>query len=328
MATAATSVASRSFTANWNATTGAVSYQLDVSSASDFSSYVTGYENLSVAALTQAISGLVGETTYYYRVRALYEDGSISGSSNTISLTTLQAVDDEGYCFPGTANQRISTDVSTLFNGVTKLTTLVWFKVNSTGAFQTLFSVWNDSTPNDLRDQWLCALNTSNRLFWGAWNTASSARAFATGNTQLVDDGVYCVAFVYDGTASTNALKLKMFVARLVGNAYENVAQETVTFTGASVPTSLSSLTGAGLAFNLGNTLAGNQSPFAGGLIAVRNFITKALSASEIDAEDATSDPSAASLRWELNGSAVQTGSESGYDGTPTANVTVCSITP
>ena len=71
VATAATGVGSSSFTANWNAFSGADYYLLDVSLNSSFSSFVGSYQNYVVLSTSQVVSGLTSNTTYYYRVRAV-----------------------------------------------------------------------------------------------------------------------------------------------------------------------------------------------------------------------------------------------------------------
>jgi hypothetical protein len=54
------------------------------------SSFVPGYEGLSVNGLTQIVSGLTELTTYYYRVRA-FSTNSTSPNSNTITVSTVAA---------------------------------------------------------------------------------------------------------------------------------------------------------------------------------------------------------------------------------------------
>ena len=70
VATAATGVGQTSFTANWNAFSGASYYLLDVSTSSSFSSFVGSYQNFVVLTNSQVVSGLTANTTYYYRLRA------------------------------------------------------------------------------------------------------------------------------------------------------------------------------------------------------------------------------------------------------------------
>jgi len=87
--TSANSITQTSFTANWNASTGATGYFLDVAMDNSFTVFVTGCENIDVLnVLNFNISGLAVNTYYYYRVRA-YNTGGTSANSNTITVTTL-----------------------------------------------------------------------------------------------------------------------------------------------------------------------------------------------------------------------------------------------
>ncbi len=89
VATAATNITISSFTANWNSSSGATDYWLDVSSSSDFSNYVSGFSNKEVGNVTTTnVTSLNSNVTYYYRARASNVNGT-SGNSNSISLTTL-----------------------------------------------------------------------------------------------------------------------------------------------------------------------------------------------------------------------------------------------
>jgi Calx-beta domain/Fibronectin type III domain len=90
-ATAATNIATNSFSANWNASANATGYRLDVSPNNTFSSFVAGFQDLDVGnVLTRSVTGLNPNTNYFYRVRAYNSGGTSATSSNTISTTTLQ----------------------------------------------------------------------------------------------------------------------------------------------------------------------------------------------------------------------------------------------
>ncbi|WP_196216487.1 fibronectin type III domain-containing protein [Flavobacterium sp. LC2016-01] len=87
VANAGTNATCNQITANWEAVTGAVYYELDVSTVSNFSSFVAGYNALNVGnVLTYNITGLTN-SPYYYRVRA-YNGNCVSANSNTITYAT------------------------------------------------------------------------------------------------------------------------------------------------------------------------------------------------------------------------------------------------
>ena len=94
VATSATDIDESSFSANWNASTGATGYYLDVATDSGFTSFVSGFENKDVGDVqTYSVTGLSDGVDYYYRVRA-YDDSGTGSSSNTITLETLTIYDD------------------------------------------------------------------------------------------------------------------------------------------------------------------------------------------------------------------------------------------
>ena len=89
VAIAATGVGTTSFTANWNAYSGATYYLLDVSESSDFSTFVYEDQQVNAPSTSYVVIGLNPNTTYYYRVRASTDalpfeftvDTTIAGSS-------------------------------------------------------------------------------------------------------------------------------------------------------------------------------------------------------------------------------------------------------
>jgi N-acetylmuramoyl-L-alanine amidase/CARDB len=84
----ASSITQTTFQANWNLVAGATSYRIDVSANSSFSSYIAGYQDLNAGNVSSVIvSGLVCNTNYYYRIRAV-NICLTSVNSNTISLST------------------------------------------------------------------------------------------------------------------------------------------------------------------------------------------------------------------------------------------------
>lgn len=121
VATAATTVTTNSFTANWNAVAGATGYFLDVSTVNTFASFVTGFTNLSVwPATTRSVTGLSPGVTYYYRVRAVGACGT-SVSSTPITQATVGL----SYCIPPAPSTTTSfVDSFSTTGGITNISNL------------------------------------------------------------------------------------------------------------------------------------------------------------------------------------------------------------
>lgn len=80
-----------SFKASWSKVDLADSYLIEVSTKADFSTSVTGYNKKSVTTNSTTISGLEGETKYYFRVYAK-DGGDVSKASAAKDATTTKLI--------------------------------------------------------------------------------------------------------------------------------------------------------------------------------------------------------------------------------------------
>lgn len=112
-------VLEESFTAGWFAVREAETYELDVSTSSDFSSFLTGFNAKEIDGFSDAVTGLESGQTYYYRVRAKAGD-RVSPNSNVISVTTEggtttgieEYVNENAFTvYPNPTNGELSLDV-------------------------------------------------------------------------------------------------------------------------------------------------------------------------------------------------------------------------
>ena len=85
VASAASTVSGVGATTAWGGLPGVSSYLLDVSSQSNFATYVNGMHGVALVTTSCIIGGLTPNTTYYYRVRAAYSSGT-SENSNVVSF--------------------------------------------------------------------------------------------------------------------------------------------------------------------------------------------------------------------------------------------------
>jgi subtilisin family serine protease len=86
----ASNVTSRSFRASWAVSAAATGYRVDVSTRSDFSTRLSGYDNLDVRNVVFLdVTGLSRNTNYHVRVRA-YNGNGTSDNSATLSVRTAR----------------------------------------------------------------------------------------------------------------------------------------------------------------------------------------------------------------------------------------------
>ena len=88
------SVTTTTATVSWSSVTGATDYRLDLSTVSNFASFVSGYNDLTLSGTSENLIALTPNTLYYARVRAVNSSGTSANSSNgsTASLHNAPTV--------------------------------------------------------------------------------------------------------------------------------------------------------------------------------------------------------------------------------------------
>ncbi len=186
-ATAATSITSSGFTANWTAPTiGTVdNYLLDVSTNANFTSPISGSPFTVASSLTSKVI-TAGTGTFYYRVRA--EKSSLSGQggySNIISQSITQVPPGNALNFDG-VNDFVST--SNLINSPQNFTISAWFKTTATsGGYLVGFSEYQTANTNLGSADRVISMNTSGTLSFYIYN----AGGHTITSTSTYNDGKY-----------------------------------------------------------------------------------------------------------------------------------------
>jgi M6 family metalloprotease-like protein len=152
------------FTANWGSSLNATGYNLDVATNSLFTTFVPGYNNKDIGNLTSAtVTGLITNTTYYYRVRA-YGTGGTSANSNMITTATLE------YPPPApivnVATNILQTSFTANWSSSSTTTTGYQLDVSANSAFTTFISGYNSKDIGNILSISITGLNANTSYYY------------------------------------------------------------------------------------------------------------------------------------------------------------------
>ncbi len=82
-------ITSTSFTARWSEGLDVQTYQIDVSTVADFSTFVSGFQGTQIVATSITVDNLDFSSEYYYRVRLVNTSSQVSANSNTTVVKTI-----------------------------------------------------------------------------------------------------------------------------------------------------------------------------------------------------------------------------------------------
>lgn len=187
VASAASNITCTSFTANWAAVTGAVSYYLDVSTDVAFGSFLTGYNNKNVGSnLSENITGLTNGTIFYYRVRAFNYCGT-STNSNTITSTLsvhylpITLTNNQSSATPANFQQMITVNSSTYSAYESSGLENVEFTTGP-GATGTVLQAWIESGANSAATSTVYWVNLGSSTIAGSGGTLTIYMNFMPNN--------------------------------------------------------------------------------------------------------------------------------------------------
>ncbi|MCL4548364.1 MAG: fibronectin type III domain-containing protein [Bacteroidetes bacterium] len=183
LARSATNITTTSFTARWNSSATATTYLLDVSAASDFSTFITDYNGKDVGNVTSCnVTSLSSSTIYYYRVRAS-NSGGTSANSNTITVTTLLAAP------VAIAATNITTSGFTANWNASTGATNYWVDVSTTDDFSNVLASYNNKSVGNVTTHIIISL-TPNTTYYFRVCASNSSSTSPYSNTITVTTNV------------------------------------------------------------------------------------------------------------------------------------------
>jgi hypothetical protein len=172
----------------WNASSGATSYQVQVSTASDFNTTVFNQSNITTTEV--AVSpALDANATYYWRVKAFNDSGN-SDWSTTWSFTTGATISAPTLSSPANNATGAATAPNLQWNASSGATSYQ-VQVSTASDFNT--TIFNQSNITTTQVSVSPALNANTTYYWRVKASSSSGNSdwsttwsFTTGATQIV----------------------------------------------------------------------------------------------------------------------------------------------
>lgn len=191
------------FTANWEASSDAVSYLLTVTDAAG--NVINAYNRLDVGNVTSyTVTGLESSTTYNYYV-IVQGNGTRSPASNTVTVTTGAASFD--YATPVATAATDADDTSFTANWQSLHDAQSYILDVYTKVYDTPHSVTVDFTGNQLPDGWTSDVTTYMAMA-NYYNTAAPS-------LRMQNDGEYVESPVFEGVVSSFSLWVRANTANV-----------------------------------------------------------------------------------------------------------------
>jgi len=161
-------ITTSSFIVNWAAVTDAVSYILQIATNASFTTFVSGYENLSLTTNSRSVTGLSPGVRYYARVKSINSSSVESSFSSSNSQFTVPSAPDQptitnvtpnGFrinwnVVTGASSYIIEISTSTSFNNpIVRNATETSFQIstlNSATVYYVRIKAYNDLTSIDV----------------------------------------------------------------------------------------------------------------------------------------------------------------------------------
>lgn len=186
---AASSITGTSFVANWLAVTGATGYFLDVATDNTFTSFVTGYNNLSVGtAVSRSVTGLACSTTYYYRVRAANSCGtSVSSATIAAATTNMPAAP------TASAPSAITTSGFTANWAAVSGSTGYYLDIAKDASFTAMLAGYNNLSVGNVLSRTVTGLNCGTTYYYRVRAVNSCGTSANSGVVTALTSGCICV---------------------------------------------------------------------------------------------------------------------------------------